>query len=81
MSTHSPARRLPSQWAEFLARQPDTGRDFHTGDVILRNGKLVRDVTFIGRAFIGEVKGYADPPFDPSDIIEIQLTDIRWKRG
>ena len=74
-------RRLPAPWADFLSRQPETGRDFHTGDVILRNGKLFRDVVFIGRAFIGEVKGYDELPFEPSDIIEIQLTDIRWKRG
>lgn len=80
MSPDPGSRRLPPAWANFLAKQPETGRDFHTGDVILRSGKLYRDVVFIGRAFIGEVKGYETPPFTPEEIVEIQLTDIRWKR-
>ncbi len=72
-------KQLSEKWSEYLADQKETGMDYQTGDVVLSDGTLFRDVAFVGSALIGEVKGYEKIPFDPGLIAEIHLTHKRWK--
>ncbi|HEC15039.1 MAG TPA: hypothetical protein ENI99_00470 [Sedimenticola sp.] len=72
-------KRLPEKLSRFLAEQPETGMDYQTGDVVLCDGEIVKDVAFVGATLIGEVKGRESIPFKPEDISEIRLTHKRWK--
>jgi len=71
-------KRLPATWSKWLAGQPETGMDYQTGDVLLRDGRIVQDVAIVGASLIGEVRGQETIPFDPEDIIEIRLTHKKW---
>jgi len=79
MSSDLEARRLPPDWSAYLRSQPETGMDYQTGDVVLRDGTRVRDVIFVGGAYVGEVRGQKEVPFRPEEIAKIRLTHRRWK--
>ncbi len=70
---------LPEKWSEFLSDQPETGMDYQIGDVVLKDGSVIKDVAFVGSTLIGEVKGYENIPFNPNNIKEIHLTHKRWQ--
>ena len=69
---------LPDWVVKKLGAQPETGMQFQTGDVILKDGSIICDVVFVGSKYISEVKGYDKIPFDPRDIKEIRLTHKKW---
>ena len=46
--------------------------------VTLRDGRRVEDVAIIESHIIGSVRGYADIPFEPEDIVGVELTHRRW---
>jgi len=46
--------------------------------VTLRDGRIVRDVAIIQSELVGEVRGHADIPFDPADIVDIKVTHNKW---
>jgi len=70
---------LPGWAVKELESQAETGMQYQTGDVTLRDGSVIRDVVFVGSQYISEVKGYETVPFDPEDIKKIQLTHKKWK--
>ena len=60
-----------------LLDQAETGMGYQTGDVVLRNGEVVRHVAFVdGR--VAEVRGCSGIPFDARDVVDIKLTHVRW---
>jgi len=71
-------KRLPKRWEDFLATQPETAMEGQTGDVVLKDGRVIEDVAFLGCRFVSEVRGHADIPFDPEEIVEIRITNKRW---
>jgi len=76
MSTETP--RLPQHWAEFLHKQPETGMDYQTVSVTLRDGRVFADVAIVHCCLIGEVRGHEGVPFTPDEIADIQLTHRKW---
>lgn len=80
--SESDFRNLPilPDWAiKELESQPETGMQYQTGDVVLKDGSVIVDVVFVGSKYISEVRGREYIPFDPKDIKEIRLTHKRWK--
>ena len=81
-SSESDFKNLPAlpDWAvKELESQPETGMQYQTGDVTLKDSSVIRDVVFVGSKYISEVKGYETVPFDPKDIRKIQLTHKKWR--
>jgi len=72
-------KTLPKAWSEFLVNKPETGMDYQVVAVTLRDGRKVEDVAIIHSSIIGEVRGYADIPFDPCEITGIELTHRKWQ--
>ena len=70
--------RLPEHWSKFLLKQPETGMTYQIVDVTLRDGRIVRDVAIIQSELVGEVRGHAEIPFDPADIVDIRVTHNKW---
>ncbi len=70
---------LPDWVVKELGSQPETGMQYQTGDVTLKDSSVIRDVVFVGSKYISEVKGHETVPFNPKDIRKIQLTHKKWK--
>ena len=70
---------LPDWAVKELGSQPETGMQYQTGDIILKDSSVIRDVVFVGSKYISEVKGHEQVPFDPRDIKEIRLTHKKWE--
>jgi hypothetical protein len=70
--------RLPEHWSKFLLKQPETGMTYQIVDVTLRDGRTVRDVAIIQSELVGGVRGHAEIPFDPADIVDIKVTQNKW---
>ena len=70
--------RLPEQWSKFLLKQPETGMTYQIVDVALGDGRIIRDVAIIQSELVGEVRGHAEIPFDPADIVDIVVTHNKW---
>jgi len=51
---------------------------YQTGNVVLSNGQIIRDVAFVDGE-IAEVRGYSEIPFDAVDVVEVELTHVRWQ--
>jgi len=47
-------------------------------DVVLNDGRIVKDVAIVEAHMVAEVRGHPDVPFDPSEIAEVRLTHNRW---
>jgi hypothetical protein len=71
--------RLPEHWSKFLLKQPETGMTYQIVDVTLRDGSIVRDVAITQSELVGEVRGYAEIPFDPADIVDMKVTHNKWE--
>ena len=72
-------KTLPRVWSEFLAKKPETGMGYQVVSVSLRDGRKIEDVAIIQSSEIGEIRGYADIPFEPDDIVGMELTHRRWQ--
>jgi hypothetical protein len=72
-------KTLPYVWSESLRHKPETGMGYQVASVMLRDGRTVEDVAIIECRMITEVRGHADIPFDPDDIVGIELTHNHWK--
>jgi hypothetical protein len=72
-------KRLPKNWSEFLLSKPETGMDYQIVAVTLKDGRRIEDVAIIGMSIIGEVRGHDDVPFDPNEIVSIEVTHRKWK--
>ena len=69
---------LPEPWSKFLLGQPETGMDYQIVAVTLRDGRVVEDVAIVHHSLVAEVRGHTDIPFNPADIIGIQITHRKW---
>jgi len=47
-------------------------------DVVLKDGRIFKDVAVVEAHMVGEVRGHQDIPFDPEEIAEVILTHNRW---
>jgi hypothetical protein len=48
-------------------------------DVVLNGGAMFKDVAVLDAHIVGEVRGHATVPFDPTEIAEVTLTHNRWE--
>ncbi len=51
---------------------------YQTGNVVLSNGQIMCDVAFVDGEIV-EVRGHSDIPFDAADVVEVELTHVRWQ--
>lgn len=72
-------KTLPKTWSDFLFPKPETGMGYQVVAVTLRDGRKIEDVAIIQSEVIGEVRGHDDVPFEPEDIVSMELTHNRWK--
>jgi hypothetical protein len=75
----TPMKILPTIWSEFLVKKPETGMGYQVVSVTLRDGRKIQDVAIIQSSIIGEVRGYADVPFESDDITNLELTHRKWE--
>lgn len=75
MSTHL---QLPDEWAPRLVSHPETGMDYQTASVRLRDGRVIEDVLIIG-GIVTEVRGYDSIPFSADEISDIRVTHRKWE--
>ncbi len=67
-------KTLPKKWSDFLLSKPETGMDYQIVAVTLKDGKNIQDVAIIHHSIIGEVRGCDELPFDPNEIVSIEVT-------
>jgi hypothetical protein len=72
-------KTLPKNWSEFLVSKPETGMGYQVVAVTLKDGKKIEDIAVVQSSIIGEVRGHDDVPFDPNEIVSIELTHRKWK--
>jgi hypothetical protein len=72
-------KTLPKAWSDFLHGKGETGMGYQVVAVTLRDGRRVEDVAIIESHIIGEVRGHEDIPFEPEDIVGVELTHRRWE--
>ena len=73
---------LPEHWAPVLLNKAETGMGYYVATVKLRDGTLYRQVV-IDSGFVTRVRGFESVPFDPADIVDIDVTHEKWdwKKG
>ncbi len=71
-------KSLPPRWSSYLMTQPETGMGYQVVSVTLSDGRRINDVAIIESHLIGEVRGDAEIPFEPEDIVAVELTHRRW---
>lgn len=69
--------KLPNKWAPFLVSQPETGMGYWVVSVTLNDGRRF-DQVVIDSGYITRVKGYSQVPFDPLNIVQIEVTHAKW---
>jgi len=71
---------LPEKWQAFLHARGETGMGYTTGDVVLKDGSVFRDVVFMN-PYLGGVRGRTkgDIPFSTDEIEHIEVTHKRWQ--
>jgi hypothetical protein len=72
-------KTLPKAWSDFLQTKSETGMGYQVVAVTLRDGRRIEDVAIIESHIIGEVRNHADIPFEPDDIVAIELTHNQWQ--
>jgi hypothetical protein len=60
--------QLPEQWSEKLVRMPESGMGYQRINISLKDGRTLRDVIVLNAE-----QAQVSEPFDPADIIELQL--------
>jgi hypothetical protein len=61
--------RLNEKWSRRLAQLPETSMGSQHVDVILKKGRVIKDVIIFNAE-----EGHSPEPFDPADIAEIRLS-------
>ena len=59
--------------------KPETGMDYQIVAITLKDGRKIEDIAIIGHSIIGEIRGHDDVPFDPNEIVSIEVTHRKWK--
>lgn len=72
-------KTLPKAWSDYLHAKGETGMGYQVVAVTLRDGRRIDDVAIIESHIIGEVRGHEDIPFEPEDIVGVELTHRRWE--
>jgi hypothetical protein len=65
--------RLSEKWTARLMRQPETGMSYQVGTVLLKDGKVFRQVVIVD-GIITQIRGRDDIPFAEDDIGDIVVT-------
>ena len=68
---------LPDHWVTFLKAKAETGMGYVVASVRLRDGKEYPQVV-IDCGFVTRVCGFDSVPFDPLDIVHIDVTHEKW---
>jgi hypothetical protein len=63
---------LPKRWSDYLMKQPESGMGYQIVTATLRDGRKF-EVAVTGSHIMRGVRGYADIPFDPDDIADIEV--------
>jgi hypothetical protein len=61
--------RLNEEWSRHLAKLPETSMGSQHVDVILKKGRVIKDVVIFNAE-----EGQSPEPFDPADIADIRLS-------
>jgi len=61
--------RLNEEWSRRLAQLPETSMGSQHVDVILKKGRVIKDVVIFNAE-----EGHSPEPFDPADIADIRLS-------
>jgi hypothetical protein len=69
--------RLPEEFADVLAAQPETGMGYWVASVRLRDGRRF-DRVVINGGLVTQVHGFSDVPFQPSQVVELWVTHDKW---
>ena len=72
-------KTLAKEWSDYLSSKPETGMDYQVVAVTLRDGRRIEDVAIVGGRIIGEVRGHDSIPFEPEEIMDMEVTHNRWK--
>lgn len=72
-------KTLPKVWSNFLLTKGETGMGYQVVAITLRDGRRFEDVAIIESNIIGEVRGHEDIPFEPKEIVSMELTHRRWQ--
>jgi hypothetical protein len=59
---------LPDRWTEQLLRLPESGMGYQRVNIILKHGKILRDVVVLNAE-----EAQTPEPFEPSDIVDVEL--------
>ena len=59
---------LPERWTEHLVRLPESGMGYQRVNIILKHGKVLRDVLVLNAE-----EAQTPEPFEPSDILDVEL--------
>jgi hypothetical protein len=57
----------------------ETGMGYQVISVTLSDRRKIDDVAVVDSHVIGEVRGYESVPFDPAEIVAVELTHNRWR--
>ena len=67
-------RSLPDKISEYLRSQPETGMGYQIVTVLTNDGKIFERVHILDASEISTVDGNADIPFNPYDIVRVEVT-------
>jgi len=65
---------LHDRWGELLRNAPEAGMGYWIATVKTSAGEIFEHVV-IDSGWVVDVPGYADIPFTPDDVVEIQVTN------
>lgn len=66
-------KMLPEKWIQYLMSKPESGMGYQIVTVLLNDSRKFDSVVIDSATAIVEIKGYDDIPFDPEDIISIEV--------
>ncbi len=66
-------KKLPEKWIKYLQNEPESGMGYQIATVRLKDNTKFENVVIVQSELIGEIKGYNEIPFEPDDIISIEL--------
>jgi len=71
-------KAVSDRWADYLVNQPETGMGYWVVSVTLIDGRRY-DRMVINGGLVTQVYGMDEIPFDPADIVAMEVTHDKWK--
>lgn len=68
---------VPTQFVEYLSRQPETGMGYYVVSVELHDGRRFEQCVISG-GYITQVRGQREVPFNEAEIKRITVTHKKW---